>query len=234
MKLKPFFCFYGGKWRAVPRYPSPEYSHLVEPFAGAAGYATRYFDRDVHLFDVDPVIAGLWNYLIHVPASDVRKLPLLIEHVDLLRCCQEAKWLIGFWLNKGSSTPKNVPSKWMRDGTRPNSYWGEAIRDRIALQVEHIRHWRVTNTSYADGPNQAATWFIDPPYSTPAGSHYKHVLTDYASLAQWCRTRRGQVIVCEQKGADWLPFKHLQDQRSTPGAHRTSSYSAEVIWTKAA
>jgi hypothetical protein len=25
---------------------------------------------------------------------------------------QEAKWLIGFWLNKGTTSPCNIPGKW--------------------------------------------------------------------------------------------------------------------------
>ena len=38
----PFFCFYGGKWRAAPHYPRPAFTSVVEPFASAAGYATRF------------------------------------------------------------------------------------------------------------------------------------------------------------------------------------------------
>lgn len=60
----PFFTFYGGKWRAAPRYPSPIYNTIVEPFAGAAGYAVRYYERDIILIEKDPEIAALWRYLI--------------------------------------------------------------------------------------------------------------------------------------------------------------------------
>ncbi len=35
--LKPFFCYFGGKWRAAPHYPTPKHAEIVEPFAGAAG-----------------------------------------------------------------------------------------------------------------------------------------------------------------------------------------------------
>jgi hypothetical protein len=37
VNLKPFFCFYGGKWRVAPHYPAPEHTMVVEPFAGASG-----------------------------------------------------------------------------------------------------------------------------------------------------------------------------------------------------
>lgn len=39
--LKPFWRYYGGKYRAAPRYPVPLHRTIVEPFAGAAGYSLR-------------------------------------------------------------------------------------------------------------------------------------------------------------------------------------------------
>ena len=53
--LRPFFNFYGGKWRAAPHYPAPRYARVVEPFAGAAGYSTRHHDRDIVLDRIDPM-----------------------------------------------------------------------------------------------------------------------------------------------------------------------------------
>lgn len=34
MTLKPFWRYYGGKWRAAPSYPAPLHNTIVEPFAG--------------------------------------------------------------------------------------------------------------------------------------------------------------------------------------------------------
>ena len=39
--LLPFWAYYGGKWRSAPRYPAPVHGRIIEPFAGAAGYAMR-------------------------------------------------------------------------------------------------------------------------------------------------------------------------------------------------
>ena len=36
-RLKPFFTFYGSKWRVAPIYDSPMCEAIVEPFSGAAG-----------------------------------------------------------------------------------------------------------------------------------------------------------------------------------------------------
>lgn len=225
--LRPFFSFYGGKWRAYKRYPEPKYSVIIEPFAGSAGYSTRYPDRQVILFDLDPKIANLWDYLINVSEKDVRNLPLEFDHVDDLDVPDAAKTLIGFWLNHGASQPSKSPSAWMRAGKHNSSFWGPEIRERVASQIQYIRHWECRNASYEDifGP-LTATWFVDPPYQTPAGRHYKHSDIDYAHLGEWCKKRYGQVIVCEQVGADWLDFQPIGAFKSTLGQTK------EVSWIR--
>jgi len=138
--------------------------------------------------------------------------------------------LIGFWLNKGGTTPKKTPSVWARSGIRPNSFWGQAIKERIAAQVTSIRHWKVLNTSYDTAENTPATWFVDPPYQGECGRLYKYRTIDYKALGTWCQSRVGQVLVCEQDGASWLPFQPFHTIKATPGA-RGKSYSKEVLWT---
>jgi 16S rRNA G966 N2-methylase RsmD len=118
----------------------------------------------------------------------------------------------------------------MRSGIRPNSYWGEVIRQRVADQVDAIKHWKIFNKSYEESPDLEATWFIDPPYQGECGKKYRCKLDQYTKLGEWCLKRRGQAIVCERAGADWLPFRPFQSIKATPGA-RGKSYSEEVIWT---
>src|SRR5262245_39743395 len=61
--IRPFFGYYGGKWRdAVRNYPPPYHGTIVEPFAGSAGYALRYWDKKVVLYERDPVVAAVWRY----------------------------------------------------------------------------------------------------------------------------------------------------------------------------
>lgn len=225
LNMKPFFCFFGGKWRAAPRYPSPLHNEIVEPFAGSAGYSVRHYSRRVTLVEKDPTIAALWAYLIQVSAEEVRALPTRVDHVDSLAVLPEAKTLIGFWLNKGVTAPCKVPSKWMRDlhlypGQRLNTFWGEGVRDRIASQVEYIRHWKVIFGDYRESPETQATWFIDPPYQL-AGKAYKHGPKgiEFPELAQFCRCRKGQLIVCENVGANWLPFGFFAATKSLEGKH---------------
>lgn len=212
--LRTFFGYYGSKWTiAGKHYPAPRHGTIVEPFAGSAGYSLRYPDRKVILFEIDPVIAEVWRYLIHVKPEEILSIPDIGpgETVDDLQVSQEAKWLAGLWLNACASMPRKSPSVWMRSGSRPNSYWGERVRIRIASQVGSIRHWEIHNQSYSSCPNlRLATWFVDPPYEA-AGKHYRFGSKGicYRELGEWCTSRHGQVIVCEASGATWLPFRDL-------------------------
>lgn len=230
-QLRPFFGYYGGKWRdTLKHYPRPAHRTIVEPFAGSAGYSLRYAGHVVILCEIDPVLSEVWRYLIRVKPSEIRAIPDVQPDgsVDDLRICQEAKWLVGFWLNRGAASPRRSPSKWMRDRIRPGSFWGERVRERIATQVGSIRHWQIVNCSYEDCPSpKEATWFIDPPYEC-AGRHYRFgsEQIDYDALAIWCRERPGQVIVCENDGATWLPFRDLADVKTT----RANRRSKEVVW----
>lgn len=228
-KLSPFFCYYGGKWRAANKYPQPIHGTIIEPFAGAAGYSLNYPNRNVELYEIDPIVFAIWDYLLKVSEREVLDLPSQVDHIDDIVAPDEAKWLIGFWLNKGVVSPRKTPSKWARSGTRPNSFWGPVIKERIASQLQGIRHWEIHNASYETAPNRKATWFVDPPYEQ-AGKLYRAKFTNYLALADWCQHREGQVIVCEQEGATWLPFQPLASIRSTPGKYG-KNFSPEVIWT---
>jgi len=229
--LRPFWAYYGGKWRAAPRYPAPIYSTIIEPFAGAAGYSLRYTDRNVILVERNPKVAATWRYLLRVSASEVRALPLMQpgQTVDDLAVCDEARWLIGWWVNKGATSPCKSPSAWMRQGSHASSFWGEQIRERIASQVESIHHWRLIEGDYTEAPDIEATWFIDPPY-IKAGKHYPTKVDSYHSLSDWCRTRKGQVMVCENEGAEWLPFKPLFSIKGNE-SRRGGKVSREALWT---
>lgn len=233
-KLRPFFYFYGGKYRAAPRYPEPRYDTIIEPFAGSAGYSLRYHDKDVILVDKDPNIVNTWRYLIRVTPNEIRSLPDVLagQTVDDFSICEEARILIGWWLNAATTRPMKSPSKWMRGKTRPSSFWGPEIRHRLANQVESIRHWRIIEGGYECAPDIEATWVIDPPYAE-SGKHYRYGSRDidYASLANWCKLRKGQTMVCEQAGADWLPFRKFMDIRANPSC-RGKGVSKEILWER--
>lgn len=232
LSMRPFFSFYGGKWRDASRYPEPAHCSIIEPFAGSAGYSLRHASANVTLCDLDPDLAAVWRYLVAVKAAEILRLPDIQaqESTDDLAVPEEARLLIGFWLNRGSSTSKKSPSSWMRQGVRPGSFWGTRVRNTIASQVDRIRHWKIIEGGYQKCLNVDATWFIDPPYQI-AGRHYRHGSSaiDYVQLAHWCRSRRGRVIVCEAAGSSWLPFRSMGCTKTTRKAHRSS----EAVWTNA-
>ena len=233
--LLPFFTYYGGKWRVAPKYPAPEYGRIMEPFGGSAGYSLRYPDRDVWINDADPIIAGTWGYLVNATERDILNLPDLTEGqtVDDLGVPQEARWLIGWWLNKGSAQPKRRPSSFMLKHPEGGPYWGPSIRQRIARQLEAIRHWTITEYDYEELPGHWATWFIDPPYEQ-AGRHYRFGSDglDFDRLGRWCQSRYGQVVACEADEAKWLPFRDLAVIDGTEGRQKVKRARREVVWIR--
>ncbi len=230
--LRPFWRYYGGKWRAAPRYPTPRHRTVIEPFAGAAGYALRWgVDRDVVLVDKYPTIAAIWRWLIAVDPVEVRAIPEVDDVDDLPEWVpQEARWLVGFTMNSACSTPRRTLSsgrRKLRAMHRQYEGWTAAMRERVATQVSLIRHWQIIEGDYTLAPDIEATWFVDPPYEG-AGRHYVHGAkgVDYPALAAWCRARRGQPIVCEQQGATWLPFRAF----TIAPSRLNGAGSAEAVW----
>lgn len=231
--LRPFFKFFGGKHRIAARYPAPEGDTIVEPFAGSAGYSTLYHDRNVVLVERDAEIASVWRYLIRAKPAEIRRLPLLrLDQTldDLRRVPPEARALIGFWLRSGSTYPRKKPGAWMRSEKWPDRFWGEKVRERIASQVDRIKHWRIVEGSYEQAPDVKATWFIDPPYEV-SGKSYRHGSNaiDYRDLARWVHERKGLVIACEQAGARWLPFRFLATAKANR-AKGGDGVSNEVVY----
>jgi site-specific DNA-adenine methylase len=230
VSIKPFWTYYGGKYRAALHYPYPIHETIIEPFAGAAGYALRYSERKIILVEKNPKVAATWRYLLRVTAKEVRDLPLLQagQTVDDLSVCEEARYLIGWNLNKGATAPCRSPSAWMRSGKVMSQFWSEERRERVASQVDRIRHWQFIEGDYTDAPDIEATWFIDPPY-IGAGKHYPTQPDDFKNLGDWCRERKGQVMVCENVGATWLPFKPFMNIKANE-SKRGGKVSQEALW----
>jgi site-specific DNA-adenine methylase len=225
--MQPFFRYFGGKWKLAKLYGRPMCRHVIEPFAGAAGYSLHWEPKEVTLIEQNPVVYGVWSYLRRVSPAEVMRLPANISHVDELpsRVCEEAKWLIGFWFDNGLTTPKEIRSNWARVPRLAANFWSESIKRRIASQVDRIRHWEIIEGSYEDAPDVKAHWHIDPPYDNQAGQSYVCKDIDHGALARWCLNRLGWRQVCENDGATWLPFEPL----SLLNTFRGRGYSFEVM-----
>lgn len=103
---------------------------------------------------------------------------------------------------------------------------------RKALEViPEVAHWSVTNLDYTALQNLTATWFVDPPYSNAAGNRYRTAGIDYERLGWWCLNRKGQTIVCEGYGAEWLDFERFSHQRVSIRSKYQKANAQEVVWT---
>lgn len=213
------FSYYGSKSKVIDAYPSPKHGKIIEPFAGSARYALKWFDRDVLLVDKYEVIVKVWRYLQAASEKDITGLPELSYKQSLndFNLSEGERLLLGFLVARGVASPQYIVQQFSDIGI---------AKRRIAHELYKIRHWEIRQGDYVDIPQQTATWFIDPPYQV-GGEHYRHGNSeiDFTHLGQWCKSRAGQVIVCENTKADWLPFWPM---RKLNGAY---SKTTEAIWS---
>lgn len=229
--MKPMFSYMGSKFRLSKHYGKPEYPIVIEPFAGSAAYSLYWDVQKAILFDVSPEIVCLWKYLISAAKEEILSLPTEFEDTSTLDIPEGAKHLIGFWCGKGRTTPAKKRSAWGREYKDHGKchVWSESCKKRIASQVDKIRSWEIYQSDFSTSPNIEATWLIDPPYQGK-GYCYKHNKIDFKALAEFCLSRKGQVYVCENTGANWLPFEHFLTVKATNGKGR-NGMSRESLWT---
>ena len=157
----------------------------------------------------------IWRYLQNASKEQILSLPNDITDLRDMDLLDEEKYLIGYCIGRGSARPRNTCGKfnnWIQD------------KIRIADNVEKIKHWDIRFGDYRQIENEEATWFIDAPYKMQIHG-YNHKIDNYDDLADWCKSRKGQVIVCENSHGDWLPFRPLRQMQGI------NKQTLEVIWT---
>lgn len=213
MKLSPFIKYFGSKNRIAKKYPAPITEIIIEPFAGGAGYSHAYPHKNVYLYDKYEIIVAIWDWLIRVSESEFLQLPNLFLSTEFLAIPQEAKWFLGFQLGITSASPKKETTVTALSAGHNRGLWCEYRKHKLSEQLQYIRHWKVSQLCYKEINfcDVQADWFIDPPYTCIAGKSYVHNNIDYLHLAEWVKKLNGQVIVCENMPAQWLPFSKLCD-----------------------
>jgi len=94
------WSYYGAKTNIVKYYPPPKYGKIIEPFAGSARYALKYFDRDILLVDKYDVIIKIWKWLQKCSPNDIISLPRFKagDNIDSHHFnCEEEKAIYRFY-----------------------------------------------------------------------------------------------------------------------------------------
>lgn len=141
------------------------------------------------------------------------------EHPGLVELCRAEA-------NQGTQGAKGVHDQITKMGAK---CW--KVRRKLLEVIPEVTNWKITNVDYTDLVNVDATWFVDPPYANAAGRRYRTNAVDYQQLGWWCLNRKGQVIVCEQAGADWLPFETMEHKRVQIRSRYQKSEAREAVWT---
>lgn len=238
MKIGPLFKWFGSKWQSAKRYPKPEHEHIVEPFAGGAGYSLNHVDKKITIWDADPNLTTLWNWLIHAATSDnIQTIPINVPvgtDIRSLGLSDGQAMLLKHWQRTNNVGDCWTISPW---GHLPGQ-WTENTRARVAEQVNAIKHWEFAAPfRYVDMP---VTWFIDPPYLF--NYRYRRDLPSfsYDSLVSLVQTISSEslVVVCEarcKKTGDipgYLPFAPSHSSVTSRRKESQSHHSDELIYVR--
>ncbi len=217
------FRYFGSKARLAPTYQAPKHDLIVEPFSGAAGYSMHWLrqrsDLRCLLIDSDPLVIEMWDRLLDMDPAELWKYPKPIQGERT----EDITYLISTsgafeWQTYSKHRSVKV-TEWMAANF-------QGVREKCADTLSKVKgRVDVKVADYSQAPDTEATWFIDPPYQLDGEWYVSGNALDFAALGQWSQERRGQVIVCESQGADWLPFEPHRANRTVE-----NTQSIEVVW----
>ena len=216
------FSYYGSKSKIVDYYPPPKYGKIIEPFAGSARYSLKYWDREVTLVDKYEYIVKIWKWLQVVSKYDILKLPILENKEDVrkYKLSQEEMNFMRFQIGQGLGHPQ-----WKCSSQCDKKTQKRKLKD-ISDNLFKIKHWNIILGDYKDCENEEQTWFIDPPYQFGGHGYIEsNKFIDFDYLRDWCIHRKGQVIVCENTKATWMPFLPMIDMKGC------QFKTTEAIWS---
>jgi len=221
------FDYYGSKNALARHYQYPQYDVIVEPFAGSAGYSLYHLERNKKLTEVlieksDKVFEA-WSWLKQATVDDVLnyKIP------------KQGEKTTDFFAMASSASNAFLGSSYMTMSARMAVRMEMEMR-RIARLIPLMPRITVIHGDYREASDIEATWFFDPPYqsvrNTIRGMGYdkgcRSCDMDFVALREYVLSRKGQVIVCEQQGADWMNFRPLKSATDSLDRKYT-----EVVWT---
>ncbi len=193
------FFYFGRKARAAKTYPAPEYPIVIEPFAGSMGYSLKWRPKQAIGIERDVVVHDLWHRLMNMTEQEMRSFPTPVL----------GERTYDRWVMQGSASNANARCNWRT----VNQFMITHFEQQRAMALTHLNYAKTSVLyslgDYRQAPDIEATWFIDPPYEgVLRGYRHGPDLIDFTELAEWCLSRRGQVIICEGPSGSWLPFQH--------------------------
>jgi hypothetical protein len=211
-------------------YPTPKFNTIIEPFSGSAAYTCFHLLKDPELnailCDKDDNVAEAWDFLLKCSEDDIINYPKpkIGEYAYdfLIKTCSVS-----------NASSKCIKMKYTE---RIDEVF--EIQKRRILKFLNIRSRIIfKHGEYSDLENIEGTWFIDPPYQVLTTSNTPFSNGDgyskdcgtcninFQKLANYCKERKGQVIVCEKEGANWLPFVEFKKNKTS----LNKTYK-EVFW----
>ena len=198
------FYYFGRKGRAARTYPAPDYPLVIEPFAGSMGYTMHYRPPFAIGIETEADVASLWRKLTSLSLDEIRDYPGPVA----------GERTTDRWHLLGNASDTWFYNKYLT----ANQFVIRQFEQQRALALRHhdyaINSVLYRQGDYRDAPDVEATWFIDPPYEGVQDGYRDK--PNFEELAEWCMTRRGQVIICEGEHGSWLPFEHHSVSRGQP------------------
>jgi len=226
----PLFKWFGSKWLASKLYPAPDHDTVFEPYAGSAGYSLRHHEKKIVLWEENPNVSALWQWLIgEASSASVLEIPVGVpEGTDIgtLGLSVGQSLLLKHWQRTNNVGPCSTISPW---GNKPGQ-WTANTRARVAEELHAVKHWKVGRIH----PDSPGTYFLDPPYIYNYRYGFKEF--DHAGLVKKIAMipRGSQIIACEaacQKTGrvpDYLPFEpfglRITSRRKTTENHHSREY----------
>lgn len=216
------FYYYGAKNLLSKYYSEPEHNIIIEPFCGSAAYSCFHLFKNKNLksilCDKNKDVSIAWDFILNCSEEDVKnyKTPNIGEYA------------YDFLIKTCSASNASSKCKKMKYTERLDRVF--QIQKRRILKFLPIRNRiKFINDDYENLKynKEKHTWFIDPPYQIKLknnsvfqnGNGYsKDCNTEninFENLKKYIFSKKGQIIVCEKEGANWLPFKKFRTNKTS-------------------
>ena len=228
------FYYYGSKTLLSKHYPPPLHDLIIEPFAGSGAYSLYWLGKNKNiksiLVEKDPRVYSTWKYLLEKATVED------IENYPVPKIGDKTSDFLIMTCAVSNAISKCKELKY----TERLAKVFEIQKRRLIKYLPLGNRVEIINDDYRVLENKKATWFIDPPYQITKnvnkntifangngyGKGFSSDEIDFEKLGEWCKERKGQVIVCEKEGADWMNFRTLKNGKTSMG----KNYK-EVFWT---